>query len=63
MSSAVTRPRLDAGALVAGIRRGDVLSVARAITAIEAESSVARDILTGIYPSLGQAYRIGITGP
>jgi LAO/AO transport system kinase len=49
--------------LVAGIRRGDVLSVARAITAIEAESSVARDILTGIYPSLGQAYRIGITGP
>ncbi|MHB2017199.1 MAG: methylmalonyl Co-A mutase-associated GTPase MeaB [Candidatus Xenobia bacterium] len=50
-------------ALVQGVLRGEPRAIARAISLVESESERAGDILSGIYPATGKAYRIGITGP
>lgn len=50
---------LTAERLVAGDRR----AVARAISLVENESSMANEILRSVYGRTGKAYRIGITGP
>ena len=49
--------------LVAGVRAGDVASVARAMTLVENREHVAAEILHALWPSTGRAWRIGITGP
>src|SRR5262245_43017049 len=49
--------------LVAGVRKADVPSVARALTLVENRDAVAADILHALWPSVGRAWRIGITGP
>jgi LAO/AO transport system kinase len=49
--------------LVAGVKAGDVASVARALTLVENRDAVAADILHRLWPSVGRAWRIGITGP
>ena len=49
--------------LVAGVRAGDVPSVARAMTLVENREHVAAEILHALWPSTGRAWRIGITGP
>jgi LAO/AO transport system kinase len=49
--------------LVAGVRAGDVPSVARAMTLVENREHVAAEILHALWPSTGRAWRIGVTGP
>jgi LAO/AO transport system kinase len=49
--------------LVEGVRRGDVPSVARALTLVENREAAAAEILHALWPSVGKAWRIGITGP
>jgi LAO/AO transport system kinase len=49
--------------LVAGVRAGDVPSVARAVTLVENREHVAAEILHALWPATGRAWRIGITGP
>lgn len=43
--------------------RGDILSLSRLITMVENDLVGTRDILARIYPHLGGAYHVGITGP
>lgn len=45
------------------IRRGDRVTIARAISIVENEHADAIDLLKKIYPLTGHAYRVGITGP
>ncbi len=45
------------------ILAGDIRAAARAITLIERRETCAVSLLTDLYPSTGNAYRIGITGP
>ncbi len=52
----------DPEALKAGIRRGDRLSLARAITWVENETSQAPALLAALYPHTGKAHIVGITG-
>ena len=42
---------------------GDRVSVARAVSSIEDEREGSVDLLKGIFPKTGHAYRIGVTGP
>ena len=49
--------------LVDGVRKGDVPSVARALTLVENRAPAAGEILHALWPSVGRAWRIGITGP
>ena len=49
--------------LVDGVRKGDVPSVARALTLVENRDAAAAEILHALWPSVGRAWRIGITGP
>jgi len=49
--------------LVDGVRKGDVSSVARALTLVENRDTAAAEILHALWPSVGRAWRIGITGP
>jgi LAO/AO transport system kinase len=42
---------------------GDIGALARIFTMIENESHEVADVIRNIYPRLGKAYRIGITGP
>ena len=44
------------------IRGGDVLSISRALTAIEDRAPEAEDLLRELFPGTGRAYRVGITG-
>jgi len=50
-------------ALVEGVRRGDVRSVARAITAVENGTAEARPLLGALFPQAGRSRVIGVTGP
>jgi len=43
--------------------RGDILSLSRLITMVENDLVGTPDILARIYPHLGGAYHVGITGP
>jgi LAO/AO transport system kinase len=44
------------------IRGGDMLSISRALTAIEDRAPEAEALLREIFPRTGRAYRVGITG-
>ncbi len=49
--------------LIENIYKEDRRSIARAISIIESDNSSASDYLTEIHKQVGNAYRIGITGP
>src|SRR5437870_3874292 len=49
--------------LVAGVRAGDRRALARAITLVENGDPLAYDVVADLYPSTGNAYAIGLTGP
>lgn len=49
--------------LAAGLTQRDRLAIARALSAVENESGDVGLLLRTIGPSLGHAYRVGITGP
>jgi LAO/AO transport system kinase len=49
--------------LVSGVKSGDVPSVARALTLVENREPASAEILHALWPSVGRAWRIGITGP
>ncbi len=52
----------DRAALVEGVRQGDRLRLARAITLAESEDPRAAEVLSAIYAATGRAHIIGITG-
>ena len=49
--------------LVKGMLAGDVLSLARLITKVEGDGTEVPEVMKQIYPHLGKAYYVGITGP
>jgi len=49
--------------LAAGVRTGDKLALARAITLIENREPLAYDVVRDIYPDTGRSYAVGVTGP
>jgi LAO/AO transport system kinase len=49
--------------LAAGVRSGDRLALARAITLVENGDPLAYDLVAEIYPDTGKAYTVGLTGP
>lgn len=59
MSSA---PPVDTTALVEGILAGNRRALSRAISHVEADTPVGREVLARLYPRTGHAQVIGITG-
>lgn len=57
------RKGLDAATLLAGVRRGDSLAMARAITAIENETSVGCELALAAADARSACRTIGVTGP
>jgi LAO/AO transport system kinase len=49
--------------LAAGVLRGDVRAVARAITAVENALPESRSLVASLFPHAGRALVIGVTGP
>lgn len=49
--------------LLAGFRAGDRRSCARLMSVVENEPEAAIEVLDTLYPLMGRAYRVGITGP
>jgi len=49
--------------LVKDMLAGDVLSLARLITKVEGDGVEVPEVMKQVYPHLGKAYSIGITGP
>jgi len=49
--------------LAAGVRAGDKLALARAITIVENGDPLAYDVVRDIYPDTGRGYAVGVTGP
>jgi GTPase len=49
--------------LAAGVQSGDRRALARAITLVENRDPLAYDVVADLYPSTGNAYAIGVTGP
>jgi LAO/AO transport system kinase len=49
--------------LAAGVRAGDRLALARAITLVENSDPLAYDLVRDLYPDTGRAYAVGVTGP
>ncbi|HKP17078.1 MAG TPA: methylmalonyl Co-A mutase-associated GTPase MeaB, partial [Gaiellaceae bacterium] len=49
--------------LAAGIRAGDRLALARAITLVENSDPLAYEVVRDVYPETGKTYAIGVTGP
>jgi LAO/AO transport system kinase len=49
--------------LAAGVRGGDRRALARAITLVENGDELAYEVVADLYPSTGNAYAVGITGP
>lgn len=45
------------------ILRGDKRALARLLTRVENSDATAESILSELYPNVGKAYRIGVTGP
>jgi LAO/AO transport system kinase len=50
-------------ALAEGVRAGDRRALARAITLVESSDPLAYELIRDLYPSTGNAYGIGVTGP
>jgi LAO/AO transport system kinase len=57
----VAEPRVRE--LVGRVRGGEIAAVARALTLVENREDVAAQILHELWPSVGRAWRIGVTGP
>ena len=57
------RKGLDAATLLAGVRRGDSLAMARVITAIENETSAGCELALAVADARGGCRTIGVTGP
>ena len=55
--------KYDINSLVCAMLKGDTLSLAKLITVTEAESENVPEIVKAIYPHIGNAYRLGVTGP
>jgi len=53
---------LDAPELVDALLAGNRRALARAITHVEADSAIGREVLRRIYPQTGRAQTVGITG-
>jgi LAO/AO transport system kinase len=53
----------SASALVDGVLRGDIRSIARAISLAEDGRPEAREVLAALYPQAGRSLVIGVTGP
>jgi LAO/AO transport system kinase len=49
--------------LAAGVRDGDRRALARAITLVENRDPLAYDVVRELYPTTGNAYAVGLTGP
>ena len=49
--------------LLARFRQGDRRACARMLSLVENEAPQATDLLNELYPSMGNAFRVGITGP
>ncbi len=49
--------------LAEGVRAGDRLALARAITLVENGEPLAYDLVRELYPETGRAYAVGVTGP
>jgi LAO/AO transport system kinase len=49
--------------LAAGVRDGDRRALARAITLVENGDALAYGVVADLYPSTGNAYAVGVTGP
>lgn len=49
--------------LIASFKKGDKYSLSKLISAIENGNTLREDILKEIYPDIGKAHRVGITGP
>ena len=49
--------------LAAGVRAGDKLALARAITLVENGESLAGELVRELYSHTGNAYVVGVTGP
>jgi LAO/AO transport system kinase len=49
--------------LASGVRAGDKLALARALSLVERGGDEAEELVRDLYPDTGGAYRIGITGP
>src|SRR3989441_3612486 len=49
--------------LAEGVRAGDTRALARAISLVENGDPLAYDLVHDIYPEMGRAYAVGITGP
>jgi LAO/AO transport system kinase len=54
---------IDVAALAAGVLRGEVRAVARAISHIEDDRPEAAALLAALFPHAGRALVIGVTGP
>jgi LAO/AO transport system kinase len=50
-------------ALVEGVRAGERRALARAITLVESSDPLAYELIRELYPSTGNSYGIGVTGP
>jgi len=51
------------GSLPAGVKAGDSLSIARAISLVEDRADAGADLLQSLAAGTGRAHRIGVTGP
>ena len=49
--------------LTAGVRAGDRLALARAITLVENSDPLAYELVRDLYSQTGHAYAVGVTGP
>ncbi len=49
--------------LIAQFEKGEVRALSRVISLVENNQKLAQKILSLLYPRIGKAYRIGITGP
>jgi LAO/AO transport system kinase len=58
----VISPVPEVAQLLARVRNGDMRALARAVSLVENEAPLARQILSGCFAYAGEARRIGITG-
>jgi LAO/AO transport system kinase len=49
--------------LADGVRAGNKLALARALSLVERRGDEAEELIRNLYPDTGRAYRIGVTGP
>lgn len=54
---------MNTGELIERFEKKEARALAKIISLVENNSTVAQEILSRLYPKIGKAYRIGITGP